>query len=105
MNKKIVILVPVIAVAAAVLLTTIFVLPSLRGPAPTSIEAYVRLNINALASIPAPEGEQYSVTSFQAENGTGVVSYGDEEQSYTADFSYVDEGKSTMHVTSFDLRQ
>ena len=105
MNKKIVILVPVIAVIAAVLLAIVLILPSLRAPSPASIEAYVTLNISQLSTVSATMGGEFHVTSIQAENGTGVVEYEDGHNAYTADFTYQDEGKPAIHVTSFNVRQ
>lgn len=69
-----------------------------------SVEAYVRENISSLSPEPEVLGGTFYVTAFDAENGSGTVSYEDGHNAYTADFRYTTDQAGQVTVTSFTTR-
>lgn len=110
MKKLIVILVPVVVVAAAFLLAFILMTPSAaEGPATSgklmSIESYVSQNISELSPEKEVLGGKFYVTSIEAADGRGVVSYEDGHIALTADFTYEAADQTGIRITSFTIRQ
>lgn len=112
MKKLIVILVPVVVVAVVALLVVIFVMPSVAAaPAPAasgklmSIESYVSQHISELSPEKEVLGGKFYVTSVEAAEGKGVVSYEDGHVAYTADFTYEAADQTGIRITSFIIRQ
>ncbi len=68
------------------------------------IDTYVRMNISALSPIKEQLGGTFQATSIKTDNGTGVVSYEDGHNAYTADFTYLmtDAG---IAIESFTVRK
>lgn len=108
MKKLILVLVPVIVVAAAALLTVLY---SFSGPSSTpegrtvDVEAYVSLNISELSPEAAVLGGTYYVTEIAAADGKGTVRYEDGHIAHTADFTYETEGERGIQITSFVVRE
>ncbi len=69
-----------------------------------SIEEYVRNNISTLSTEPEVLGGTFYVTSIEATNGSGVVSYEDGHNAYTADFTYSTNESGAISVDSFVVR-
>jgi len=67
----------------------------------SSINQYIADNISRLAPEPAQLGGTFYVTSIEATDGKGVVSYEDGHNAYTADFTYTID---PISITSFVLR-
>lgn len=65
------------------------------------IEQYVRDNISTLSPEPEVLGGTYYVTSIEAKDGNGVVSYEDGHNAYTADFTYT---INPLSIDSFVIR-
>ncbi|MBV9159512.1 MAG: hypothetical protein JO019_02860 [Candidatus Kaiserbacteria bacterium] len=115
MQRNIVIIVPVIAVlAGAVLLTFIFMNSGAIRPAGTSdtaatrvmsVEDYMANNISTISPIKEQVGGKFQVTHIKADNGTGVVTYSDGHNEYTADFTYTSNETSGITITSFIVHQ
>ncbi len=70
-----------------------------------SIEEYVRKNISTLSPEPEVLGGTFYVTSIEASNGSGVVSYEDGHVAFTADFTYATNESGAVSVDSFVVRQ
>lgn len=71
---------------------------------PPNVEQYVTENISTLSTEPEVLGGTFYVTSIEAMDGKGAVSYEDGHNAYTADFTYsITEG--TVSIDSFDIRQ
>ena len=70
---------------------------------PETIEGYVRMHINDLTG-EAAQGGNYSVTTVAANSGTGTVTYGNGQNSYTADFTYGVDANGTLGITSFTIQ-
>ena len=66
-----------------------------------SIEEYVTKNISTLSTEPEQLGGTFYVTSIEAQDGSGVVSYEDGHNAYTADFIYTTD---PLSITSFVIR-
>lgn len=66
-----------------------------------TIEEYVRENISTLSPEPEVLGGTYYVTSIEAAEGKGMVSYEDGHSAYTADFIYTTD---PLSITSFVIR-
>ncbi|MBP9855750.1 MAG: hypothetical protein KBC48_00370 [Candidatus Pacebacteria bacterium] len=68
------------------------------------IESYVKNDISTLSPVKEQLGGTFYVTAIETNNGTGVVSYEDGHNAYTADFTYTiaDDGKPT--ITNFTIR-
>jgi hypothetical protein len=107
MKRSIVILVPVIVVAAAALLAILFAMPQ-NASAPAgrvmSIESYVTQNISSLSPEKEVLGGTFYVTDIQAADGAGSVEYEDGHNAYTADFTYTMSDTDGISITSFTLR-
>ena len=74
-------------------------------PAETaSIEDYIADNISALSTAPEVLGGTFYVTSIEAKEGSGVVSYEDGHNAYTADFTYSMNASGSFSVDSFVVR-
>lgn len=69
-----------------------------------SIESYVTQNISKLSPIKESVGGTFYVTSINAQNGNGVVSYEDGHNAYTADFTYQTNDSTGIKITSFNIR-
>jgi len=72
------------------------------------INEYMKRNLSgfsAEAGYPGEVGGTFQVTSIEAKNGTGSVSYEDGHNSYTADFKYTTDKKGLVTVTSFTVRK
>lgn len=69
-----------------------------------SVEEYVRKNISTLSTEPEVLGGTFYVTNFEANNGSGVVSYEDGHNAYTADFTYATNESGAVSVDSFVVR-
>ena len=69
------------------------------------IESYVRNSISELSPVKEQLGGTFYVTSIETHGGTGIVSYEDGHNAYTADFTYTidEEGKPT--IDSFIVRE
>lgn len=65
------------------------------------IEEYVAKNISTLSTEPAQLGGTFYVTSVEAKDGSGMVSYEDGHNAYVADFTYTSE---PLSITSFVIR-
>jgi hypothetical protein len=105
MKKIIVILTPVVVVAATALLAILFAMPTNSAPARVmDIQTYISQNISTLSPVGASLGGTFFVTSIQAEDGHGVVEYEDGHNAYTADFIYTMNDREGIDITSFDLR-
>jgi hypothetical protein len=107
MKRNIVIITPVIVVAAAALLAMLFAMPqSASAPAGKvmSIESYVTQNITELSPEPEVLGGTFHVTSIEASDGAGVVAYEDGHNAYTADFTYTMSDMDGIDITSFNIR-
>lgn len=70
-----------------------------------SIESYVSANISILSPIKETVGGTFFVTSIQAANGTGVVSYEDGHNAYTADFTYTIDERTGITIIGFGIRE
>ncbi len=66
-----------------------------------SIEEYVAKNISTLSTEPEQLGGTFYVTNIEAKDGSGLVSYEDGHNAYTADFTYTSE---PLFITSFVIR-
>lgn len=66
-----------------------------------TIEQYVTDNISTLSPETEVLGGTFYVTSIEAANGAGAVSYEDGHNAYTADFIYTSD---PLSVTSFVIR-
>lgn len=68
------------------------------------IDTYVRMNISGLSPIKEQLGGTFYVTKIETKDGTGVVSYEDGHNAYTADFTYLitDAG---IAIESFNVRK
>lgn len=79
-----------------------------EAPAPTgklmSVESYVTQNISALSPVKEEVGGTFHVTDIAVNNGTGVVSYEDGHNAYTADFTYASDDRTGHAITSFIIR-
>lgn len=111
MKKLIVILIPVVVVAAVALLVVIFVMPkAAAAPVPAasgklmSIESYVSQHISELSPEKEVLGGTFYITSVEAADGRGVVSYEDGHVAFTADFTYEAADRTGIHITSFAIR-
>lgn len=71
----------------------------------TSIEQYVRNNINELSPASTSLGGTFYVTEIQTNNGTGTVSYEDGHNAYTADFTYDSTLTGTSSIKTFEIRE
>lgn len=69
-----------------------------------SIESYVTQNISTLSPEKEVLGGTFYVTSIQAADGQGVVSYEDGHNAYTADFTYMMSDREGIQITSFRVR-
>ena len=69
-----------------------------------SIEEYVSKNISTLSTEPEQLGGTFYVTSIEAKDGSGVVSYEDGHNAYTADFTYSTNESGSFSVDSFVVR-
>lgn len=69
-----------------------------------NIGQYITENISSLSPEPEVLGGTYYVTDIQTENGTGVVSYEDGHNAYTADFTYSVSAEGALSVDSFVIR-
>lgn len=67
----------------------------------SSIDQYITDNITRLAPEAAQLGGTFYVTSIEAKDGKGVVSYEDGHSAYTADFAYTID---PIEVSSFVIR-
>ncbi len=65
---------------------------------------YVSENIRTLSPEPEVLGGTFYVTSIQSGSGTGVVSYEDGHNAYTADFAYTIDASKAVTITSFTIR-
>jgi len=70
-----------------------------------SIESYVTLNISNLSPVKEVLGGTYYVTSIEANEGKGVVSYEDGHIALTADFTYSMSDMSGITIHSFIVRE
>lgn len=68
------------------------------------IESYVRYDISNLSPIKESLGGTFYVTSLETHDGTGVVSYEDGHNAYTADFTYEISGIGQPLVRNFVIR-
>jgi hypothetical protein len=75
-----------------------------EGPAPMSVEDYVRSRISELSPIKEQVGGTFYVTAIEAVDGSGVVSYEDGHNAYTADFTYAIDAAGRPAVTGFVIR-
>lgn len=75
-----------------------------EGPAPMSIEDYVKANISELSPVKEQVGGTFYVTAIEASGGVGTVSYEDGHNAYAADFAYVIDAAGRPSVTSFTIR-
>lgn len=66
-----------------------------------SIEEYISKNISTFSTEPAQLGGTFYVTSIEAKDGSGMVSYEDGHNAYIADFTYTSD---PLSVTSFVIR-
>ena len=109
MKKLIVILVPVIVVAAVALLVILFSIPTKIEEKPTgklmSIESYVSQNISALSPVSEVLGGHFYVTDIQVADGQGVVHYEDGHIALVADFTYEASDHEGIRITSFIVRE
>lgn len=69
-----------------------------------SIEEYIRNNISMLSTEPEVLGGTFFVTDIEAMDGSGVVSYEDGHNAYTADFTYSTNESGAVSVDSFVVR-
>lgn len=69
-----------------------------------SIEEYVTKNISTLSTKPEQLGGTFYVTSIQATDGSGVVSYEDGHNAYTADFTYSINTSGNLSIDTFVIR-
>jgi hypothetical protein len=70
-----------------------------------NIEDFVRENISQISPIKEQVGGKFYVTSIEAKNGKGVVSYEDGHNAYTADFEYSTDSQNKPTITTFTVRQ
>lgn len=68
------------------------------------IEDYIADNISTLSTAPEVLGGTFYVTSIEAKDGSGVVSYEDGHNAYTADFTYSTNDSGSFSVDSFVVR-
>jgi hypothetical protein len=68
------------------------------------IETYIRQNISQLSPEPAVLGGTFYVTSVEASDGHGTVSYEDGHIALTADFVYTVD-KYGITISSFAVRE
>ena len=68
------------------------------------IEDYIADNISTLSTKPEQLGGTFYVTRIEAKNGSGVVSYEDGHNAYTADFTYSLSASGSFSVDSFVVR-
>lgn len=68
------------------------------------IEEYIADNISTLSTAPEVLGGTFYVTSIEAKDGTGVVSYEDGHNAYTADFTYAINASGSFSINSFTVR-
>lgn len=69
-----------------------------------SIEDFVRENIGRISPVAPSLGGTFYVTSLEARNGSGVVSYEDGHMAYTADFSYTVSAGGVPRISTFTVR-
>ncbi len=69
------------------------------------IKSYVQNNISDLSPVKEQVGGTFYVTSIQALDGIGTVSYEDGHNAYVADFTYTIEADGKPTVTSFTIRE
>lgn len=74
------------------------------GPRYMDIETYVRTNISALSPVKEQLGGTFYVTALEVHDGTGIVSYEDGHNAYTADFTYTTKEDGRTVITSFLVR-
>jgi len=68
------------------------------------IKTYIAENISTLSTKPEQLGGTFYVTSIEAKDGSGVVSYEDGHNAYTADFTYAISESGSFTVDSFTVR-
>lgn len=69
-----------------------------------TIENYIAMQISELSPVKEQLGGRFYVTSIQAADGHGVVSYEDGHNAYTADFTYTSSDQTGYTITSFEVR-
>ncbi len=69
-----------------------------------SIEEYVAKNISILSTEPEQLGGTFYVTNIEAADGSGIVSYEDGHNAYTADFTYSIDASGNPSIDSFVIR-
>ncbi|MDQ1299743.1 MAG: hypothetical protein QG636_411 [Patescibacteria group bacterium] len=69
-----------------------------------SIEEYVAKNISTLSAEPEQLGGTFYVTNIEAADGSGIVSYEDGHNAYTADFTYSIDASGNPSIDSFVIR-
>lgn len=72
---------------------------------PATVAGYVVGHISELSPVPASLGGTFFVTSISANEGTGIVSYEDGHNAYTADFTYSSHGRDDVQITWFTVRE
>jgi hypothetical protein len=111
MKRYLWIMLPVLAICVAVFVVIFFwqdAAPSTEGRL-MSIESYVTQNISTLSPEKEVLGGTFYVTSIQVvpgagSEGTGVVSYEDGHNAFTADFVYESNEQSGHTITKFTVR-
>lgn len=75
-----------------------------QGGRVMDIATYVSSNISELSPVKEQLGGKFYVTSIQAKDGRGTVSYEDGHNAYTADFTYTINDEKGIVITSFSVR-
>lgn len=70
----------------------------------SAVNAYVSENISLLSTEPEVLGGTFFVTDITSSDGTGVVSYEDGHNAYTADFAYSVDAAGLVMIDSFVVR-
>lgn len=73
-------------------------------PSSTDVSVYVSENISTLSTEPEVLGGTFFVTAIASANGSGVVSYEDGHNAYTADFTYSMATDGSVSIDSFVVR-
>ncbi len=69
-----------------------------------NVTEYVKAHISELSPVREQVGGTFFVTSIDAREGAGVVSYEDGHNAYTADFTYSRKADGTPRIDSFVVR-